>query len=171
MSNILAVVNTVIIEDFSIINVHTKEPVTGLSDDDFTRNLYNPSNVEVSSTIPVTISELSNGNYRSTFTPNVIGTWYLTVYNSLYCPGGKGGTIQVYDSDFNSITAQNKRILGLVHQNMVIDEAGYDQWGNMESARVRIFEDSAKTILLATYRISVNTTAPGRFSNWEQVEE
>jgi len=63
------------------------------------------------------------------------------------------------------------RILGLVHQNIEIDETIFDTWHNMESARVRIFADSAKTQVLATYRINCTTTGPGQFSQWEQVEE
>ena len=56
-------------------------------------------------------------------------------------------------------------------QNMVIDETEFDTWHNLESARVRIFADSAKTQLLSTYRITAGTTGPGKFATWKQVEE
>jgi hypothetical protein len=170
-SNILAVTGRNTIEDFTVIDPDTRNPVTGLADGDFTKRLYDPSDAEVSSTVTVAITELGNGNYRAEFTPNAAGTWYLTVSNYPYIPNGKGGTIQVYDSDFDSISDQNRRILGLVHQNIVIDETVFDTWHNMESARVRIYVDSAKTQLLATYRINCTTIGPGRFSSWEQVEE
>jgi len=63
------------------------------------------------------------------------------------------------------------KILGLVHQNMVIDETVFDAWHNLESARVVIYKDSTKTDILQTYRINTTTTGPGQFSSWEQVEE
>lgn len=85
------------------------------------------------------------------------------------------------DDEFNSVYTENlqvnidntdiQKILGLVHQNMVIDQPEYDTWHNLISARVQLFRDSAKTQLLATYRITADTIGPGRFSTWEQVEE
>jgi hypothetical protein len=73
--------------------------------------------------------------------------------------------------DLSIISLNVEKILGLVHQNMVIDETLFDTDGNLYSARVRIFRDSAKTDLISTYRITAATTGPGKFSSWEQIEE
>ena len=85
------------------------------------------------------------------------------------------------DDDFNSTYTEsleinidkNKidRILGLVHQNIVIDQTKFDRAYNLYSARVRIFRDSSKTDLITKYRITANSTGPGTFSRWEQIEE
>jgi len=64
------------------------------------------------------------------------------------------------------------RILGLVHENMYIDQTVFDAEGNMISARLRIYENSANvgtaTGVLAAYRITANSTGPGKFTSWKQ---
>lgn len=85
------------------------------------------------------------------------------------------------DDDFNSVYTEQlninidkdliDRILGLVHQNIVIDETRFDSFGNMRSARLRIFREASKTNVIATYRITAKPNGPGRFTTWEQVEE
>lgn len=85
------------------------------------------------------------------------------------------------DDDFNSVYTEQlninidknliDRILGLVHQNIVIDETIFDQFGNMRSARLRIFREASKTNVIAIYRITAKPNGPGRFTTWEQIEE
>jgi regulator of protease activity HflC (stomatin/prohibitin superfamily) len=66
------------------------------------------------------------------------------------------------------------KILGLVHQNMLIDQTVYDDWGNLENARLRIYSDSASvgtsSNILATYQITSESTECGQFTTWKQVE-
>ena len=62
------------------------------------------------------------------------------------------------------------KILGLVHQNIIIDQTQYDSFDNLSSARVRIFHDAAKTELIDTYRITSVSKYPGKFVTWEQVK-
>ncbi len=66
------------------------------------------------------------------------------------------------------------KILGLVHQNILIDQPGYDRFGNLKSARVRIYKDSSSvgtnSNILATYKITSESTELGQFSYWKQVE-
>jgi hypothetical protein len=98
----LGTINKEVIEDFSVIS-SVGSPVTGLVDGDFSKLLYNPDGSEVSNTIITTIEELGNGDYRAIFTPNIIGTWYLKLIHDIYFPHGKGGEIQVYKADFNTL--------------------------------------------------------------------
>lgn len=63
--------------------------ITGLTNDDFTRDLYNPDGDEVSSTVIVTVTELGGGKYRTNFTPNALGNWVVTIYSASYFPAGK----------------------------------------------------------------------------------
>jgi len=84
------------------------------------------------------------------------------------------------DDDFNDTYTEDlqvnidktkvDKILGLVHQNIVIDETDYDDYGNLASARVRLFYDSNKTNLLNTYQITSVSNEAGKFVTWEQVE-
>jgi len=84
------------------------------------------------------------------------------------------------DDDFNDTYTEDlqvsidktkvDKILALVHENIVIDETEYDSYGNLSSARVRLFYDSNKTNILNTYKITSNSNAAGQFSTWEQME-
>jgi hypothetical protein len=67
-----------------------------------------------------------------------------------------------------------KRLLGLLHENISIDEPVYDEHGNLESARVRIYSNpgsvGSDSDVLATYAITAPSTAPGQFTTWSQVK-
>lgn len=84
--------NTVNYDEFVVVDPITGNLVTGLTDLDFTRDLYNPTNAEVSGSITVSIVELGDGKYRFNFTPNMLGSWALTVYHATYFPYGKTAT-------------------------------------------------------------------------------
>lgn len=83
--------------------------------------------------------------------------------------------------DFNSVYTEQlninidknliDRILGLVHQNIVIDETIFDNYGNLVSARLRIFREASKSNVIAKYRITAQPSGAGKFTTWEQVEE
>lgn len=67
------------------------------------------------------------------------------------------------------------KVLGLVHQNIMIDQTEYDAQGNLISSRIRIWENAedvgtANTPPLASYAIECTATAAGRFSSWKQLE-
>ena len=88
------------------------------------------------------------------------------------------------DDDFNDTYTENleigiekdkiDRILGLVHQNLYIDNTNFDTDDNLYSARLRIYENSADvgtdSGVLAAYSITAVTTGPGKFSSWKQIE-
>jgi hypothetical protein len=80
--------NTIIYDEF-VVNNDAGALVTGLVNGDFTKKLYNPSGNEVSGSIPVTVTELGNGLYRTSFTPNALGAWVLIITNVTYFPYGK----------------------------------------------------------------------------------
>jgi hypothetical protein len=56
-------------------------PITGILDAQWVKVLYNPSGIDVSGSITVTVTELGDGIYRVTFTPNVDGSWALVLEN------------------------------------------------------------------------------------------
>ncbi len=87
----------VLATDEFIVTDSSNNTVTGLVNSDFTRDLYNPSGSEVSSFIVPTITELGDGKYRVTFTPNANGNWVLTIYNATYFPAGKDANYRCID--------------------------------------------------------------------------
>lgn len=82
----------------------------------------------------------------------------------------------VYTEDLQINIDKNKidKILGLVHQNILIDQTGYDIHGNLSNARVRIYKDSdsigTNNNILATYQILSISTETGKFTTWTQRE-
>lgn len=135
--------------------------------------VYNPVNAEVSSVVGDGFVELGNGNYKYLFTPNLTGTWYVMLTDTLYFPWGKTDDIQVFNSDIDDIYDNVIKTLGLVHNNMQIDEATYDEFGNMIGARVRIYSDAVSvgtnSNVIETYRIEADGTECGKFTYWKQV--
>lgn len=76
---------------------------------------------------------------------------------------------EMYINDFNN---KLNRLLGLSHEDIAIDQTVFDSYGNLESARLRIYSDSASvgtdSNVVAEYEITANTTDIGRFSQWTQ---
>jgi hypothetical protein len=66
-----------------------------------------------------------------------------------------------------------KRLLGLTHENIFIDNPVYDGDCNMTSARVRIYSNPASVgtanDVIGTYTITAPSSAPGKFITWSQV--
>lgn len=78
-------------------------------------------------------------------------------------------TEEMYIEDYNN---KLDRLLGLSHENTSIDQTVFDQYGNLESARLRIYSDAASvgtdSNVIAEYEINANTTDIGRFGSWTQ---
>jgi hypothetical protein len=148
--------------------------ISNIDATNFTIFVYDPNGNEVSNIISSNFVELGNGNYKYIFTPNLTGTWYVTLIHSTYFPWGKSDDIQVYNSDLTDIYDKVIRTLGLVHHNLYIDEPVYDDYGNMISARVRIYSDKNSVgtdqNVIETYLITSDGTQCGQFSFWSQVK-
>ena len=130
-------------EDFSVTD-SSDNLVPGITLSEFTYNLYNPAGVEATS-ILVTFDELGNGHYRANFVPDGVGVWMLIVYHSSYFSYGKSGTIKVYNSDFDTITTDLKRALGLMQENYELKNTVFDSEGNMTNCDIIIY-DSASNV-------------------------
>ncbi len=139
----------------------------------FIAYVYNPAGTEVTGLVSGFFTELGDGNYRYTFTPNVNGVWYINVTNDFYFSWGKNDDVYVDTADLSSIYEIVRKTLGLVHHNMFIDNAIYDEHGNMTSARVRLYSDAASVgtnnNVIESYMITADGTACGQFSFWQQV--
>ncbi len=115
----MQIVNEPINEDFTVVDSNLIL-VTGIPLIEFSYNIYNPAGSEVSATLPVTFSELTNGNYRTTFTPDVIGDWYLFIYHAVYFPWGKTSNIDVAATLIELVG--NKKILTQISDNEFKEE-------------------------------------------------
>ncbi len=158
-------------------------PLTGLSPTIRIRDLADNSLVVTD----LSMTEVGDGYYKYNFSAYDLDKDY-----SIRCDGGDtlpnsdrytyAGNENYLDDIENSslstqITANQadlKKVLGLVHQNLYIDETLFDKERNLYSARLRIYENSASvgtaSDVLATYEITAVTTGAGKFSSWKQVE-
>jgi hypothetical protein len=104
--------------------------------------LYNPAGALVA-TVPLT--HLQEGLYGATWTPGSEG-FFSAVYQFYMDPSltidagySKGGElIEVSQTKTNIL-----RLLGLVHENSVVDQQQYDPDGNLIQARIRCYRDRA----------------------------
>jgi len=165
---ILGRVGVTTTEDFSVTDA-SDALVPGIDSTSFTLHLFDPSDSEVSGTIPVTITELGHGHYRAQFTPNTVGMWMLSVYHPTHFPWGKTGSIQVFSNDFDTIATVLTRTLGLTQENFYMDQNVYDTDGNLTSGRIRIYSDAASvgggSNIIATYNIAASYTN-GQMDNY-----
>lgn len=169
---ILGVINQTVDEHFTVADKNGNL-ISGIDSTEFTVYVYNPSGTEVTPSVSGFFTELGDGNYKYTFTPNVNGTWYAVVTHPTYFPWGKTDDIQVYDGDLSDVYQSVIKTLGLVHHNFYIDNPVYDEHGNMVTARVRIYSNAASVgtdnDVIETYLIQADGTQCGQFSYWKQV--
>ena len=91
---------------------------------------------------------------------NTVEEYPQTVVEPLY--------IDTYDNKLD-------KILGLVHENVFIDEPEYDEYGNLIGAKVTLYSNSASVgtyeDVIATYKIEAEAESQGKLVYWKQVEE
>lgn len=147
--------------------------ISGIDSSAFTAYVYNPTDAEVSSSVSGSFTELGDGNYKYMFTPNLNGIWYVNVTHPTYFPWGKNDDVVVDSANMSTIYEIVRRTLGLVHQNIYIDETVFDEVGNMISSRVRIYDSASNvgsdTGVIETYLITADGTECGQFNYWKQV--
>ena len=140
----------------------------------FTPYVYNPSGSEVNVSVSGFFTELGNGNYRYTFTANLNGVWYVNVVHSVYFPWGKSDDVYIQDSDLTAVYEIVRKILGLTHENMYIDQPLYGDGGSLISARVRIYSEADSVggdlNIIETYKIEADEIESGKFSFWSQIK-
>lgn len=96
-------------------------------------------------------------------TKNIV--WNATV-NDFQVAGSFGEIIKRTSDDL-------KRALGLMHENIYIDNPVYDEFNNLVSARVRIYSVNTSVgtdnDVIGTYLITSNTFDSGKFTTWSQM--
>ena len=148
--------------------------ISGIDSTAFTVHVYDPTDAEVTGSVSGFFTELGDGSYQYTFTPNLNGIWYVVVTHPTYFPWGKTDDVKVDEGSQTQIYEAVIRTLGLVHHNIYIDNPTYDEHGNMISGRVRIYSDAASVgtnnNVIDTYLITSDGTECGKFTYWEQTK-
>ena len=117
---------------------------------------------------------LTTSEWANQETNNYILVW--TISNvTLFSSTMVEDLILLSDNDSNIINTMAldiKRVLGLMHENMSIDNTVYDRYYNLIQARLRIYSDSASVgtdnDVIGTYTIDCDATRAGSFSTWKQ---
>lgn len=147
-------------------------PVSGLGDVDFTKYLLDSDTNQ--SLLTVTVSGLGSGHYVATYTPDVIGTWFLTVYHSVYFPWGKSGETQVNTYDIDTIGVDIKRLLGLTQENYYLDQVVWNSFSQMINGRIRVYTDSASVgsnvNVLSTYNITATYNTSNQLVDYKVIK-
>jgi len=78
-------------------------------------------------------------------------------------------------ADLAAVETKTDRILGLVHENMMIDQCVFDADDNLTSGRLRIYSAAASvgtgSDVVATYTITAVGAGPGKFDSWRMVKD
>ena len=136
-------------------NYQTGVSVTGM--------MYKPDNtVDV-----IVFIEKSEGLYYNDYNFSSEGEYALITKEDGVKTSSHGYSVR----DTN---AKLDRILGLVHENTCIDQTVFDGYGNLISARVRLYSNPSSVgtdnDVIYTYNITAVSTNPGQFSEWRQVK-
>lgn len=134
----------------------------------------------VVSALPVVIAEIGGtGEYKVTFVPNDKGFWMAEVtiaYNKQVWFGEYEAVVGEVDDIYEIC----RRIAGLSHENIFIDNTVYDSNTQLVSARVRIFDSKAHCDLatdggsetdglLASYNLDSVWEFVNQFKTFKQV--
>lgn len=136
----------------------------------------------IEQSVPVTISEIgSSGEYKLSFIPTSNGYWKVEVLIDF----NKEIWFAEYDVIVGSIDAiyeMTRKVLGLSHENIFIDNTIYDPESQLLSARVRLFDTKAHCDLatdggsetdglIATYQLTTQWEAINQFKIFKQTLE
>lgn len=140
----------------------------------------------------VDLSDLGQGRYEGSWTPSVVGTFTAlfnvyqdaihTVQLTPLVYSRELEQIFVTSSSTDDLAANIARILGLVHENVFIDNTVYDANAMLLAGRIRIFDSKAnvqaasdggigETGVVAEYTIEADYDGPGKMGTYRMVKE
>lgn len=115
----------------------------------------------------VNLTHVAEGLHQGQHTPAVEG--YFNVVYQLYLDAGRtldaGYEHQGETMDVSAFRTNILRIMGLLHENAVVDQQSYDTDGNLIQARIRSYDSSANAT--AASAISPNPYTTGLLFTWE----
>jgi hypothetical protein len=92
---IIGIINEYINYYFSVVNSQS-ELISDIVISDFITHIYNPYDEDATNMVSNSILELGSGNYKLSFIPNIVGSWYLQIIHSIYFPWGKNDSINIF---------------------------------------------------------------------------
>lgn len=117
--------------------------------------IYTSLNALLTTINPVHVAE---GLYQATYTPTVEGDYSVVgqFYSDVPRTVDAGYEVQGESLNVNSLKTNIARLLGLAHENAVVDQQVYDGNDMLTSARIRVYDTAtnaanAFTIVPATY--------------------
>ena len=119
-----------------------------------------------------TESYIDNLDVSVDWTTQDIGSYYI-----LWAVTDTNYFSSLYTEDLQIVLNETdvKKILGLVHHNIYMDEPLYDVHDNLISLRSRIYSDSASVgtdnNVISTYTVTSDGSDIGKFTYWQQVED
>lgn len=150
--------------------------------------VYDSSSLEAT----IDLADLGQGRYEGSWTPAAVGVF--TALFNVYQDASH--TVQltpliysreieqvfVTSSSTDDLAADIARILGLVHENVFIDNTIYDASAMLLSGRIRTFDSktnaqaatkggSGETGTVATYTIEADYAGPGKMDSYRMVKE
>ena len=141
------------------------------------------------------MTEIADGFYKYNFSDRDLAEAYSYICDSVDLSGTEQyalGDIEandvatlVWDELISShvtdgtfgyqINSDLKRVLGLLSENIYIDNPDYDNDGNLSTARVRIYSDAVsvgtESNVIGTYETTSEGSGIGRFTYWKQVKD
>jgi hypothetical protein len=162
--------------------------------DDGAENQYPQAEINAyGGTTPLAIVDLEHrakGRYEGSWTPISTGNYSAQFF--IYSDGAH--TIQniaytqeleqlfITSSDVDDLATAIIRLLGLNHENAFIDNTDFDAFGQLTSARIRLFDSKANaqlatdggsetTGLIAVYTMSADYEGAGRMKSYRYVRD
>lgn len=148
--------------------------------------VYLPSGI-----VPVAVVDLNHqvkGRYEGSWTPTSVGSYSAlfivyadaahTVESIVYTREAE--QVFVSASNVDDLAAMLVRVLGLVHENVFIDNTTYDPNSMLLTARLRLFAtkadaeaatDGGSEPALATYTVDASYEGPGRMRQYRMVKD
>lgn len=114
----------------------------------------------------ISLPNVTGGLYQANYTPITEGL-FAVIYE-LYTDVGftidAGYELQGETLDVNSVRTNIQRVLGLLHENTVVDQEVYDSDMHLLSARIRSYDNASHAA--AAYAVSPNPYNTGLQFSW-----
>lgn len=131
-------VNIDAVDQFPVFDFDGINKKSGLGASDFDVKIYKDGALQ--GAYSYTISEIgTTGDYKIEWIPGSVGYWVIEVYIQ-YNYEWWGGEYDVFEGSQTDIYEMVRRALGLIHENIFIDETVYNVNNQLVSARVRVFD-------------------------------
>jgi hypothetical protein len=137
----------------------------------------------------VTLPHRNKGRYEQSWIPTLVGIY--VVHYVTYTDIGHTNPSSTYSRELDQLFVTQSsqddllailvRILGLTHENALIDQTEFDDCDQLISSRVRIYDSKANTDaaaiggpgttgLIATYQVLVTYEGPARMKTYKMVK-